>query len=238
MVTQQATYEQPVHWTQFVVGMTIYSLVAAVALFASAGRVDWWQGWVFILIFTGITVIGRYLVYRRCPELLKERATALGREDTKSWDKVIVPIVVIFGPFAQIIIAGFDFRWQWSPDFPIWIELIGIGVILLGYLFGTWSMLVNQFYSSAVRIQSDRGQYVVQEGPYAIVRHPSYTGAIIGSIGVALILGSIWSLIPALISGIVLIIRTKLEDDTLKAELEGYVEYTQKTRYRLVPRLW
>ena len=99
--------------------------------------------------------------------------------------------MAILGPFAQIIVAGLDMRFNWSPPFPLAVELVGLALLVFGYLFGTWATLVNAFYSSAVRIQVDRGQYVITDGPYRFMRHPSYIGVVIGNLGTSLMLSSL-----------------------------------------------
>ena len=227
----------PVDWTKFVVRMTILALLFPLSLFLAAGRLDWPMGWMYVVLAVGSTVISRYLMIRQNPELFEERSTAMSREDTKSWDKFLVPIVTL-GPLVQIIVAGLDFRNDWSPAFASWVEWLGAALMLLGYWFAGWAMVTNAFYSSAVRLQTDRGQHVVTDGPYRIVRHPSYLGLLIGSLGTALVLSSVWSLIPAVAVLIVLIMRTSLEDSTLHDELPGYRDYAQTTRYRLLPGVW
>jgi protein-S-isoprenylcysteine O-methyltransferase Ste14 len=216
----------------------ILAALFPLALFGAAGRVDWPMGWVYVVLTVGITLGGRYWMLRRNPALFDERSQALGRDDTKSWDKIIVPIVGVLGPFAQVIVAGLDMRFGWSPPFPLWLVVVGIALLLVGYVFATWAMLVNAFYSSAVRIQTDRGQYVISDGPYRFVRHPSYIGAVIGNLGASLMLTSLWSLIPMVLVTIVLLIRTSLEDATLQEELPGYREYAQKTTARWIPGVW
>jgi protein-S-isoprenylcysteine O-methyltransferase Ste14 len=106
------------------------------------------------------------------------------------------------------------------------------------YGFIMWAMFTNNFFSSKVRIQSDRGQYVVQQGPYKFVRHPGYLGVLFWMPSTALTMGSLWGLIPAALAVLTIIIRTYLEDKTLQKELPGYIEYTQKVRYRLIPGIW
>ena len=239
MATQtssQGTLES-VNWTKFIVRITIVALSFPLLLFLFAGRLDWWMGWVYVVLVVGVTVISRYLMIRRNPELLEERTNALSREDTKRWDKIMAPIVAI-GPLVQIIVAGLDFRFDWSPPFALWVELLGIVLMLIGYLFAAWAMLTNAFYSSTVRIQTDRGQHVITEGPYRLVRHPSYLGFMIGYGATSLALSSVWSLVPAVVVIIVILVRTGLEDATLHKELPGYRDYAQKTRYRLLPGLW
>ncbi|MBZ0295182.1 MAG: isoprenylcysteine carboxylmethyltransferase family protein [Anaerolineae bacterium] len=233
---QQA--HESANWTKFVVRMVIIVLLFPLLLFLSAGRLDWEMGWIYVILATISTAGSRYLMIRRNPGLLEERTTALNREDTKSWDKILVPIIAVVAPLSQIIVAGLDFRFDWSPPFALWIEVLGVGLLTIGYLFATCAMITNAFFSSTVRIQTDRGQQVVTEGPYRIVRHPGYSGLMLGAIGTSLILSSLWSLIPAAIMVSATIIRTRLEDATLHHELPGYREYAQKTRYRLLPGLW
>jgi protein-S-isoprenylcysteine O-methyltransferase Ste14 len=228
---------ESVNWTKFIVRITIVAMLFPVFLFLSAGQLDWRMGWVYVVLVVSITVISRYLMIRRNPELLAERTGALSREDTKSWDKIIAPIVAV-GRLAQIMVAGLDFRFDWSPVFALWVELFGIALLLTGYLFTTWAMLTNAFFSSTVRIQTDRAQYVITEGPYRIVRHPSYLGLLIGNVGTSLALSSLWSLVPVVLLMIVTVVRTALEDATLRSELPGYRDYANRVPYRLLPGVW
>ena len=99
-------------------------------------------------------------------------------------------------------------------------------------------MLTNAYFSTAVRIQTDRGQTVCRSGPYRFVRHPGYVGAILQSLGIPFLLGSWWALIPGLAAVVFIVIRTALEDRTLQYELVGYWDYAQEVRFRLVPGIW
>lgn len=228
---------ETVNWTKFFVRMAILSAIFPVLLFLCAGELDWWMGWVYIVLVVGISVGTRYVMIRRNPEILEERSTAWSREDTKSWDKILAPISAI-GPLAQLIVAGLDFRYDWSPSFASWIEWLGIVLVVIGSLFAGWAMLTNAFYSSGVRLQTERGQHVITDGPYRVVRHPSYLGLLVGIFGTSLVLSSVWSLVPAVFVMIAVVIRTALEDTALHHELPGYLDYAQKTRYLLLPGLW
>jgi protein-S-isoprenylcysteine O-methyltransferase Ste14 len=135
-------------------------------------------------------------------------------------------------------IAGLDERFSWSPDLPDYIQIIALAVIFLGSMFGTWAMLANRFFSSHVRIQTDRGHNVVSSGPYRILRHPGYAGAVLGWVAAPVFFSSIWVVIPAVFAIAAGILRTSLEDQTLQEELPGYKEYASKVRYRLVPGIW
>ena len=157
---------------------------------------------------------------------------------TKWWDKIFW---VFYAPmfFAVFILASLDAgRFRWTAQLPLSVYIIGYIVYLLSQYITLWSMWVNKFFSTTVRIQTDRGQEVVQNGPYRFIRHPGYVGGILLAISSSLILGSLWGLIPA--GGVVflLIIRTYLEDITLQKELQGYSDYALKVKYRLLPGIW
>ena len=116
--------------------------------------------------------------------------------------------------------------------------LLGIILTALGQILFLIAQKQNKFFSSTVRIQKDRNHVVCETGLYKIVRHPAYLGSIIQSLGFPLLFGSFWSIIPICILIILFIIRTNLEDRTLKNELKGYLEYSEKTRYRIIPYVW
>jgi protein-S-isoprenylcysteine O-methyltransferase Ste14 len=135
-------------------------------------------------------------------------------------------------------VAGLDFRFGWTPPFALWRHLLGIVLLLISSVIVYWSMMVNTFFVSTVRIQNDRGHQVCDRGPYAVVRHPGYAGALLTYIALPLILGSWWAAIPAALSIIGFILRTYLEDQTLKQELAGYQAYADKVKYRLLPGIF
>jgi len=115
---------------------------------------------------------------------------------------------------------------------------IALIVMLLGYLLGSWALIENRFFSGVVRIQTDRGHRVVSTGPYRLIRHPGYAGALWAYLAIPLLLDSAWAFIPALLLVGVLVLRTALEDRTLQEELPGYKEFARKTRFRLIPWVW
>ena len=149
-----------------------------------------------------------------------------------------MPITALVGPVVSWIIAGLDVRFGWSQDLPNWIQIIALGVIFAGGMLGTWAMIINQFFSSHVRIQTDRGHTVVQKGPYRVVRHPGYAGAVVSWIAAPVFFSSYWVLVPMVLVLIGMVIRTELEDRTLQEELSGYAEYARKVKFRLIPGIW
>jgi protein-S-isoprenylcysteine O-methyltransferase Ste14 len=148
--------------------------------------------------------------------------------------------MAIFFPSAMavVILAALDDgRFHWLPV-SWWVSVLGYALLVMGIAGLTWAQSVNKFFERTVRIQHDREQRVIDTGPYAIIRHPGYVAAFFFLVGMSLALGSVWALIPAAVSCLVLVVRTALEDRTLRAELAGYEEYTQRVRYRLVPGVW
>jgi protein-S-isoprenylcysteine O-methyltransferase Ste14 len=204
-------------------------------LFISAGRINYWQGWFYATICI-ISVFLNSFALKNKDELAAERSGV--KSGTKSWDKIIlglsaVTLIIIY------IVAGLDSgRFQWSPRFHWGINALGAILILLGEVIFLMAQKQNRFFSSLMRIQTDRGHTVCDTGIYKIVRHPAYSGNIITAIGIPLILGSVWGFIPSVVSIFLIIIRTSLEDKTLIDELEGYRDYTSRTRYRLFPFIW
>ena len=204
-------------------------------LFVSAGRINYWQGLVYVSIGLIMFVLN-YTALRIIPELLNERTKpGVG---TKKWDKVILGLSLLT-TLSMYVVAGLDSgRYHWSPDFHWSLYLLGILLTVTGQLLFLIAQKQNKFFSSTVRIQTNREHQVCENGLYKVVRHPAYLGSIIQSVGFPLLFGSIWSIITACASIALLIIRTSLEDSTLRRELKGYIEYCDKTRYKLIPYIW
>ncbi|MGA9398391.1 MAG: isoprenylcysteine carboxylmethyltransferase family protein [Anaerolineaceae bacterium] len=208
------------------------------SLFLSAGRWDWLEGWVYVGLTLLSTLFSRLLMARINPDLVVERARSMSADNVKSWDKWLMPYMAVLGPLFVFITAGLNKRWGWLPDLPLWLELLGIPLILAGVAIATWAMIVNPFFSGTVRIQTERGHLVIESGPYRCVRHPGYLGGVLGYLAMPLMLGSIWAYIPVAAGILMTALRTHLEDETLKRELQGYEEYSHRTRYRLIPGIW
>ena len=121
---------------------------------------------------------------------------------------------------------------------PLSIVILGYVLLGAGIAVTTWAQAVNRFFEPGVRLQRERGQHVIDSGPYAIVRHPGYVCALMIFAGLALALASWWALIPAAWASAILILRTSREDALLQAELDGYADYARRTRFRLLPGLW
>jgi len=216
----------------------LYLFLIPAVLLISAGTTDWFFGWVYIILILVATIGSRLATYFKNPDLLIERGQYASAEDVHSWDKALVGIVGIFGPLLMVLIAGLDHRFQWSQCFSPALQWVGAGMTALGYGLGVWAMLENKFFSAVVRIQEDRGHTVISTGPYKLLRHPSYAGAILAGLFFPLFLNSAWTLIPSVLMIAAVIIRTYVEDKLLIDELDGYREYTEQTKYRLIPWIW
>jgi protein-S-isoprenylcysteine O-methyltransferase Ste14 len=216
--------------------MTLFTALWIVALFEAAGRWNWSRGWLFIALYLGgMTAIG-VIVRRAQPDLIAARSK-WRRKNTKPFDKVFL---AIFLPLTMIqpAIAGLDVeRFHWS-SMPEWLLYVGIVLFVPAFALMAWAMAVNRHAETTVRIQTDRGHTVVTAGPYRFVRHPMYVGAILLYVASALVLGSLWALVAAIVIAAALVCRTALEDRTLRRELPGYEDFASRTRYRLVPGLW
>ena len=116
--------------------------------------------------------------------------------------------------------------------------MLGYVLLVAGLAGMSWAESVNKFSETTVHIQTDRGHTVIDTGPYALVRHPGYVAACLLCLGMPLALGSLWAFIPVILSGLLMVLRTVWEDQTLREELAGYEEYTQRVRYRLIPGVW
>ncbi len=208
----------------FVIGL-------AVALFASAGTI-WIAGfWVYIAIFVAIMAAS---FAGLDPGLLRERMRPGGQKP---------PVALrLFSAllFVHWIIAGLDRgRLHWSDTVPGWLQWLGLAAMAAGYALCFWAMRENRFFSSVIRIQTDRGQHVVSSGPYAVIRHPGYTAGILIIVASGIALGS-WLAAAFLIVTVLpfLLYRAITEDRILQVELEGYRAYAARVHWRLVPGIW
>lgn len=214
----------------------LFVLVQALALFLSAGSLDWGLAWVYVGFYALGSLASTWILARTSPGLLEERGE-IGA-GTKTWDIVLALIVGRLGPLATLVVAGLDWRYSWSPSFSPVLPALGFVVALLGYRLTLWAMATNRFFSGVVRIQSERNHTVATGGPYSYVRHPGYAGIGLFMSGTPLLLGSLWAFLPAGLTLLATGVRTALEDRVLHHELEGYGSYARRVRYRLLPGVW
>lgn len=220
---------------RYAVRETMGLLVMGVALFWSAGQINWWPGWASIAVMLAWIIATAVVILHFNPDLLAER---LGpRKGAKPWDLAIMSILGLM-QLARYIVAGLDQRYGWTGGLPITAQIAALTVCVLGYALFVWATASNAFFSQIVRIQSERGHAVCTRGPYHYVRHPAYFGAILYELAVPILLASWWAFILSGFNAILLILRTALEDRALRAELAGYADYALQVRYRLLPGLY
>lgn len=174
-------------------------------------------------------------------ELLKEREKGTAAPGTKWWDKVLVVFYAVATNYMYVA-TGLDRRWNGTTllisRIPAYALVLAYAVEVLALMWVGWAMCENKWFSSVVRIQSDRSHRVCSSGPYSYVRHPGYTGAIVQTIAEIIIFNSTWTATVAAVKCSVLTYRTALEDSTLRRELDGYDKYSADVRYRLLPGVW
>lgn len=218
-----------------IVRVLVFIVFVAVIMFVCAGDWLWPMGWLYLLIFGGVNLVS--VLWVPIDEELMEERTQL-KEDVKSWDKWLATIPSALFPFGFVVVAALDHRYGWPGSFSTGLVAAAAVVSVAGYGLSLWAARVNKFYARYVRIQKERGHVTITDGPYRIVRHPGYAGLMWYCLASGVVLDSVWSLIPAGMIAVLLIVRTALEDRTLQAELAGYTQYSQKTRYRLIPGIW
>jgi protein-S-isoprenylcysteine O-methyltransferase Ste14 len=211
------------------------TIVYALVLFGCAGTAAWPAAWSYLAVMT--IIMSAYAVtLGRVPDLVAERTRPPA--GAKPWDKPLVAVIGVIGPFALIVVAGLDHRLGWSGTMSAWWPAAGLALVAVGGTVTHRAVAANRFFSSVIRIQRDRDHRVVDTGPYRFVRHPGYLGSLVHMPGAALMLESWWALLVVAAVAIVVVARTSLEDRTLRAELDGYVEYARRVRFRLVPGIW
>lgn len=203
-------------------------------IFLPAGTWQYWQGWLFIAVFS-VSTIGFTVYLALYDRPLLERRMNAGPQHEKEWSQKIIVSLIIFAFLAFIVLPPLDYRLGVSPV-PAYLALAGNVVIVLSFLFIFWVLKVNSYAAANVSVTDD--QRVIDSGPYAYVRHPMYAGAVWLFIGIPLALGS-WltiCLVPLILP--VLVWRLLDEEKVLRRDLPGYNEYASRVRYRLIPYVW
>jgi len=235
-VSDQPSHREPIDRRRLIISTTSSLLVIVLCLFLPAGTWAWSRGWLYLVSALGGSVVATVYLRRVNPDLIAARVNR--HEETKRWDLLLGLLGFLPTMLAIPIVASLDDgRYHWS-HVPLWGCLLGYALTIAGFVGVTWASAVNKFFEPLVRIQTDRGHKVIDTGPYATVRHPGYAFGFLLFLGMPLALGSYWALIPAILLGPPLIVRTILEDRTLQAELPGYQEYARRVRSKLLPGIW
>jgi len=209
----------------------LFVLLNAVALFAAAGTVEIFDFWVYVAIFAGMMAASFAFLD---PGLLRERMRPGGQRPPLALRLATLVLVVHW------VVAGLDRgRFHWSDNLPAWLRAAGLIALAAGYGLAFWAMRVNRFFSSVVRIQSDRGQHVITTGPYRRIRHPGYLAGIVIIVASGIALGSWLATAILVVCGLPFLLRRAItEDRVLQAQLPGYRDYAAKVRWRVLPGIW
>jgi len=212
--------------------VAIFPVVMAVILFVAAGRLDWTWAWVYLGINLANVLIVGPITIRTNPVTVAEHDEL---KKTEKWD--VGSVFYLLAMYIALpLVAGLDVRFGWARDLSIALHVAGASVLAVGLGLASWVMITNPYIWSEVPIQ--RGQTVCSAGPYRFVRHPAYAGLILQALGVPILLGSLWALVPGITAAVCIIVATSSEDRILQAELPGYQDYAQNVRFRLVPGIW
>ncbi len=210
----------------------VLSGVATVAVvYLLAGR--WDLPWMWAMAGVGLLAV-LPLTLTIDPELARERRRPGpgGRDHLSRW------LIAVFVGAAMVIACLDVGRFHWSDGVPATVHAAGLALVGLGYALVSWAVMVNRFFSSVVRVQTDRGHQIITTGPYRYLRHPGYLGMLMGYPTPALAIGSWWALVPSAAAVLIVLRRLRIEDAYLRANLAGYPEYAARVRYRLLPGLW
>jgi protein-S-isoprenylcysteine O-methyltransferase Ste14 len=209
-------------------------VVMAALLFVPPWTLDWWQAWLFLVVYFGGAAVLTVDLAKRDPALLERRMMGGPWAEERLEQKIIMTFASL-GFFALLLIPAFDRRYGWS-HLPAIVAIAGNALMLLGG-YGVWRVFCeNSFTSARIELASD--QRVISTGPYAHVRHPMYATALVMMAGIPIALGSLWGLLAFVAMMPALVWRMFDEETFLAASLPGYAEYKQKVRYRLIPHLW
>jgi protein-S-isoprenylcysteine O-methyltransferase Ste14 len=237
MTTRNQTPRTPTRGGLIVSALvTLVGFPAVILLLAGDWR--WLQGWIFALWLDALVLSNMLYLYRNDPALLAERSRRPGSANQKRWDAYLLSGAYALAIVWLLIMPLDAKRFGWSPPFPLWVQVVG-GLALVPALYLIYRATVeNTYLSTLVRIQAERGQRVISTGVYGFVRHPLYLGCLLMLFGAPLLLGSLYGLLIALVSLVGLVGRIVGEERTLVHELDGYEEYRQKVKYRLLPFVW
>jgi protein-S-isoprenylcysteine O-methyltransferase Ste14 len=214
--------------------LVLFAAFLAALLFGSAGTLRYWQAWVYLFLLLGLSALLTQELLRRDPALLERRMKGGPQAERRPAQRVIM-IGASLAYLSLLAVPALDYRFHWS-SVPVAGVVLGNVLFVIGFLFVGRVYRENTYTSATIEIHE--GQRVIDTGPYAIVRHPMYSGALLYMLGTPLALGSYWGLLGFVLMLLVIVWRLQDEERMLARELPGYAEYRQRVRWRLVPGVW
>ena len=209
----------------------------AVLLFVAAGTWRWMEAWWFLIIFAAGSAAFCAWLLRRDPALLAARMGSVVQKEQPLWDRLFMGSILV-GWNLWLVLMALDARRWHTSHVPVWLEAVGGVLIVIGFAAVVPVFSVNTFAAPVVRVQEERGQHVIDTGPYALVRHPMYSVSMLYLFGVPLLLGSWYGLIGAVLIVLGISWRAVQEEEVLRRNLTGYAEYMTRVPWRLVPYVW
>ncbi|UFS76886.1 isoprenylcysteine carboxylmethyltransferase family protein [Tardiphaga sp. 37S4] len=221
---------------RLVIRTLVWFGVIGAVLFTAAGTLQWPAAWSFLLFMILLGLGGGLWLIQIDPALFEERMRPVVQQGQPTADRVFM-VAFFTVALVWLIVAGLDQRFGLS-QMTVGVQVAGTALAITGIAISFWVLRENSFAAPVIKLQRDRGQHVIDTGPYHLVRHPMYSGAILFFLGTSLWLGSWWSTALTLILAVLLAWRTTAEEHTLRDGLPGYTDYTTRVRYRLCPGLW
>lgn len=222
--------------SRLIVQFTLGVFITAAVLFVPAGTLDFWEAWVYLAIFFLPMLVFCVYFYKHDPATLERRMQRRERVKEQRWIVRMLTLLFVLGMIAPGLDHRFGWTRRWVGEVPLWLELLAQVLVFVSYVGSMWVVDVNRFASRTIRVEE--GQKVISGGPYGVVRHPMYAFFLLLWLATAPALGSYVAL-PFLAMLIpVMVLRLLNEEKVLRKELPGYIEYTQRTRARLIPYVW
>jgi protein-S-isoprenylcysteine O-methyltransferase Ste14 len=221
---------------RLVIRTLVWFGVIGAVLFTAAGTLQWPAAWSFLLFMILLGLGGGLWLIQIDPALFEERMRPVVQQGQPTADRVFM-VAFFTVALVWLIVAGLDQRFGLS-QMTVGVQVAGTALAITGMAISFWVLRENSFAAPVIKLQRDRGQHVIDTGPYHLVRHPMYSGAILFFLGTSLWLGSWWSAALTLIMAVLFAWRTTAEERTLRDGLPGYTDYTTRVRYRLCPGLW
>lgn len=213
--------------TKFIFGFIIIGLL----LFIPAGTLNYWNAWLFIcILFVPMLIVGIILMIKN-PDLLRKRLNSKEKESKQEILLLIGGVMFICG----FVVSGLNYRFGWII-LPKWITFISMIIFLFAYILYAEVLRQNMYLSRIIEVQEN--QKVIDTGLYGIVRHPMYSSTILLFLSIPLVLGSLFSFLIFLVYPVIIVKRIKNEEQVLEEGLDGYSEYKNKVKYRVIPFIW